>query len=98
MYARNNDELKLKSRKVTIHEFKILNVESPFVDFSVRCSKGTYIRALVRDFGESLNNGAFLTALRRTQIGDYKLTSAWTIETFKQEVLRQAASENANSE
>jgi tRNA pseudouridine55 synthase len=98
MYARNNDELKLKSRKVTIHEFKILNFESPFVDFSVRCSKGTYIRALVRDFGESLNNGAFLTALRRTQIGDYKLTSAWTIETFKQEVLRQAASENANSE
>lgn len=98
MYARNNDELKLKSRKVTIHEFKILNFESPFVDFSVRCSKGTYIRALVRDFGESLDNGAFLTALRRTQIGDYKLTSAWTIETFKQEVLRQAASENANSE
>ncbi len=98
MYARNNDELKLKSRKVTVHEFEILNFEPPFVDFSVRCSKGTYIRALVRDFGESLQNGAFLTALKRTQIGDYKLTDAWTIETFKQEVLRQAGSEEAGPE
>ena len=93
-YARNNDELKLKSRTVFIHEFKILNFEPPFVDFSVRCSKGTYIRSLVRDFGESLQNGAFLTALKRTQIGDYKISSAWTIETFKQEVLSQTDSQN----
>ncbi len=93
-YARNNEELKLKSRTVLIHEFKILNFEPPFVDFSVRCSKGTYIRALVRDFGESLRNGAFLTALKRTQIGDYKLTSASTLESFKDEVLRQTDSRN----
>lgn len=88
-YARDEEELKLKSRKVVIQEFQILNFEPPFVDFSVSCSKGTYIRSLVRDFGESLNNGAFLTALKRTQIGDYKLASAWTIDTFKQEVLKQ---------
>jgi len=88
-YARDEEELKLKSRKVLIHDFQIINFEPPFVDFYVRCSKGTYIRSLVRDFGQSLNNGAFLTALKRTQIGDYKLSSAWTIENFKQEVLRQ---------
>lgn len=97
LYARNNDELKLKSRDVTIHEFKILNFEPPFVDFSVKCSKGTYIRALVRDFGESLNNGAFLTSLKRTQIGDYKLNSAWTIDAFKEEVLRQTGFQNSIS-
>ncbi len=88
-YARDEEELKLKSRKVVIHDFQILNFEPPFIDFSVRCSKGTYIRSLVRDFGQSLNNGAFLTALKRTQIGDYKLSSAWNIENFKQEVLHQ---------
>ncbi len=52
----------------------------PQVDFDVLCSKGTYIRSLARDFGEALGSGAFLSALRRTRVGDYTLTDAYTVE------------------
>lgn len=52
----------------------------PLVDFSVRCGKGTYIRSLARDMGTALNSGAFLSALRRTRVGDYDITQAYTIE------------------
>jgi len=70
-----------------IHDFSLLNINIPDIDFAVSCSKGTYIRSLVSDFGKSLNNGAYLTALRRTQIGDYKVSDAYTIETFKKVIL-----------
>ncbi|MBQ9472838.1 MAG: tRNA pseudouridine(55) synthase TruB [Bacteroidales bacterium] len=52
----------------------------PQVDFRVRCSKGTYIRSLARDFGVALGSGAFLAALRRTQIGDYRVEQAVRLE------------------
>ena len=87
--ARRKEGVALKSRKVNIHEFKLLNYQPPLLDFYVKCSKGTYIRSLVRDFGESLHNGAYLTALKRTQIGDYSLNTAWELEAFKAKVLRQ---------
>lgn len=48
----------------------------PFVDFEVKCSKGTYIRSLAHDFGQSLNSGAYLTALRRTQSGEFSIEQA----------------------
>ncbi len=51
----------------------------PQIDFVVRCSKGTYIRSLARDFGLSLGSGAFLSSLRRTQIGIYAISSAYTL-------------------
>lgn len=86
-YARNNTEVKIKSRKVLIHDFNLLNINIPDIDFAVSCSKGTYIRSLVSDFGKALNNGAYLTALRRTQIGDYKVSDAYSIESFKKLIL-----------
>ncbi len=92
--ARRKEGVALKSRKVNIHEFRLLNYQAPFLDFYVECSKGTYIRSLVRDFGESLHNGAYLTALKRTQIGDYSLNTAWELEAFKAEVLRQTGYKN----
>lgn len=52
----------------------------PQADFVVRCSKGTYIRSLARDMGEALGCGAFLSALRRTQVGDYSVEQAYTLE------------------
>lgn len=48
----------------------------PQVDFRIRCGKGTYIRSLARDFGEALGCGAFLSSLRRTQIGEYRVDQA----------------------
>ncbi len=88
--ARKKEDVKLKSRRVTIHQFDIVNYNPPDAGFYVRCSKGTYIRSLVRDFGESLDNGAYLTALKRTQIGTYSLSDAWSLESVKETILREA--------
>ena len=74
--AREGQEIERKSRKITIEEFKITKIELPFVDFEVKCSKGTYIRSLAFDFGKALNSGGYLTALRRTKIGDFDVINA----------------------
>lgn len=79
-FARENKDVELKSRKITIKEFEITRIAMPEVDFRIVCSKGTYIRSIARDFGSYLNSGAFLTALCRTRIGNYKLSQAQTIE------------------
>ena len=52
----------------------------PQLDFAIRCGKGTYIRSIARDMGEALGTGAFLSALRREQIGDYTLLNAIDID------------------
>jgi tRNA pseudouridine55 synthase len=86
--ARKKQEVKLKSRKVNIFRFELLNIDLPHLDFLVDCSKGTYIRSLVHDFGQAAGKGAYLTGLRRTMIGEYKVSDAWTIEQFKKYVLK----------
>jgi tRNA pseudouridine55 synthase len=52
----------------------------PHIEFKIKCSKGTYIRAIARDFGEKLNNAAHLTSLRRTEIGNYSTNKALSVE------------------
>jgi tRNA pseudouridine55 synthase len=54
-------------------------MELPEVDFRVVCSKGTYIRSLVHDFGKALDNGAYLSELRRTRSGNYHVADAWEV-------------------
>jgi len=93
-YARKNKDVELKPRSVKIGDFSILNIKLPNIDFSVDCSKGTYIRSLVRDFGEKLNNGAYLTGLRRTQIGDFNVSDALSLDEFKKAVLSQTETES----
>ena len=88
-HARKNKDIVLKSRTVAIHQFDLSQIELPDINFSVKCSKGTYIRSLVHDFGKSLNNGAYLTGLRRTEIGKYKVSDAYILDEFKQKVLDQ---------
>ncbi|MBL4715837.1 MAG: tRNA pseudouridine(55) synthase TruB [Bacteroidia bacterium] len=83
--ARRGEEFKTKERTVVIKEFEITKVEVPSVSFRVVCGTGTYIRSLVNDFGKKLNNGAFLTSLCRTRIGEFKLQDAWEIEEFEKE-------------
>ena len=89
IHARKNEDVVLKSRTVIIHQFDLSHIELPDINFSVKCSKGTYIRSLVHDFGKSLNNGAYLTNLRRTEIGKYKVSNAYSLSEFKQKVLEQ---------
>nr|WP_242691702.1 tRNA pseudouridine(55) synthase TruB [Pedobacter sp. SYSU D00823] len=77
--ARRGEDVELKSRKVSITEFEITRIELPEVDFRVVCSKGTYIRSLVFDFGKALNSGAYLSKLRRTRSGDFKVDDAFEV-------------------
>jgi tRNA pseudouridine55 synthase len=88
-HARKKENLVLKSRKVQIDTFELYHIDLPNIDFSVTCSKGTYIRSLIHDFGKSLNNGAYLTNLRRTAIGSFTVANAFTLDQFKQKVLEQ---------
>jgi tRNA pseudouridine55 synthase len=74
--ARKGEEVEMKSRKTTIHYLNNIEIELPFVRFTVGCSKGTYIRSLAHDIGQELGVGAYLTNLRRTKIGDYSVEDA----------------------
>ena len=77
--ARRGEEVVLKTRKVTISIFEITRIELPEVDFKVVCTKGTYIRSLAYDFRKKLNNGAYLSALRRTRSGNFQLENAFEV-------------------
>ena len=77
--ARRGEDVELRPRNVSISEFEITRIALPEVDFRVVCSKGTYIRSLANDFGIALNNGAYLSRLRRTRSGHFKIEDAWEI-------------------
>ena len=81
-FARAGEKVEINSRKVTIYNFEILNIKNKTVNFSVTCSKGTYIRSLAHDFGKALKSGAHLTELRRTKIGSFNVENAASIESF----------------
>ena len=85
-FARAGEAVKIDSRKVTINAFEITNIEGLTVNFSVTCSKGTYIRSLAYDFGKALGSGAHLSALRRTKIGDFSVEKAISIDEFISEL------------
>jgi tRNA pseudouridine55 synthase len=79
--ARQGEEIKMDARKVHINDFKVSNLKNlENMNFEVSCSKGTYIRSLVYDFGKALNSGAYLSSLRRTKIGEYDVADAFQIE------------------
>lgn len=79
-YARKGIEVELGARKVKVHSFDILTMDLPEVTIQVVCSGGTYIRALVSDFGRALGPGAHLIALRRESCGPFDLGDAVSIE------------------
>ncbi len=78
--ARKGIMIEVKPRPVTIHDFDLTRVELPEIDFRAACSKGTYIRSLAYDFGKALRSGGYLSALRRTQVGDFHINDAWNLE------------------
>ncbi len=71
--ARAGQEVKMKSREVNIYSISDVSYSYPRVSFTTKVSSGTYIRSLVRDIGEELGCGAYMSALRRTSIGEYSL-------------------------
>lgn len=81
-YARNGEDLKLQPKKIVIKKIITETIDLPNVTIKVICSKGTYIRALARDIGEDLQCGAYLTALRRTRIGELSVEDAMSVDYF----------------
>jgi len=79
MKARRGEIFEAKTPQVTITEFEITRIELPEVDFRVVCSKGTYIRSLIYDFGRALNNGAYLSKLKRTRSGNFYADQAYGV-------------------
>ena len=78
--ARKGEKVDIEPRNITISDFLITQNNMPELDFEVHCSKGTYIRSLAYDFGKEMNSGAYLSALCRTEIGEFKLEDAWELE------------------
>jgi len=95
-FARQNKEIELQTRKIIISEFEITGTSLPEIDFRIVCTKGTYIRAIARDFGEALNCGGHLTVLRRTRNGQMKVEEAQTMDEIIDEISTWAASEQIN--
>ena len=80
--ARKGEEVIIKSRQVEVKEFEINSVNFPEIYFRIVCSKGTYIRSLVRDLGKLLDSGAYMSSLCRTRIGNFSIENALTIDQF----------------
>jgi|SRR5579872_1662695 len=78
--ARSGKKLELTPRNVRIDSIEIISWQSPFLKIRVDCGRGTYIRAIARDLGETLKTGGYLTELRRTRIGAFDLAGSVTLE------------------
>ena len=87
-FARKGESVELKPKLLVIDEIEVLRFDEQAMQLSLRivCSKGTYIRALARDIGERLHSGAYLTALRRTRVGNIRVEDCYTIDRFLDEL------------
>ena len=80
--AREGKTPEIKSKQVEVYSFEITDFKNLELYFRIKCSKGTYIRSIARDLGYALQSGAHLTKLERTEIGEYSLKQAYTVEQF----------------
>lgn len=85
-FARKGENIEIKPSVVYIREIELVEYNRPVLVLRIRCGKGTYIRALARDIGESLGSGAHLIALKRTAIGDFKISDAFTLKNFEEKI------------
>jgi len=79
----------MPSRQVEIYALEILDYQYPFLKIRTHVSSGTYIRTLGEDIGKALGTFAYLTALRRIQVGPYKIEDAITLDDFMLENLEK---------
>ena len=80
--ARAGKQVEMPRRKVKIYEIEILRYDWPELEIRCKVSSGTYIRTLGEDIGKALGTGAYLTALRRTEVGKYRIEDAVELEKY----------------
>jgi len=85
--ARQGKEVVLEARPVTIYSSELTGYEYPFVTFMSKVSSGTYIRTLVEDIAKKLETGAYMSDLRRTTVGEFKLDDALEVEGLNESVI-----------
>ena len=84
-YARNNIEVKLPIKEVNIYKLELLDYNEDNMEVTIACrvSKGTYIRSLIRDIGNSLDTYATMTELERTKLGIYDINNSYTLSNIE---------------
>lgn len=87
--ARKGITVTLDPRPVTVKTFEVVRISLPEVHFRIQCSKGTYIRSLARDMGEILGVGAYLSSLKRTAIGEFRLENAWELDELVEKINKE---------
>jgi tRNA pseudouridine55 synthase len=97
--ARKGREVEIPSRKVTVHQLRVISYEYPKVNFEAEVSSGTYIRTLAEDIGSSLETGAYLSDLRRIKIGRFLIENSIDLAVISRDNietnLKSAPSESA---
>jgi tRNA pseudouridine55 synthase len=83
-FARKGEEIAMRPQLINISEIEMIDFKIPEITLRVKCSKGTYIRALARDIGKALNSGAYLAVLRRTKIGQFSVDEALILKKFEE--------------
>lgn len=78
--ARRGRKFELKPREVRIDAIEVISWEWPLLKLRIDCGRGTYIRAIARDLGDSLKTGAYVTELRRMRIGEFRIEQSVTLE------------------
>ena len=81
-FARLGEEVELKRALINIYSLTLEEYDLPKIRIRVECSKGTYIRSLAQEIGQALDSGAYLTSLRRTASGDFRVENAEQLEDF----------------
>ena len=83
---RKGNEVELQAKPIRIDEIELTRFDPELMQMDIRvvCGKGTYIRALARDIGRALGSGAFLTALRRTRVGDIRVEDCVDFDHFNE--------------
>jgi tRNA pseudouridine55 synthase len=84
--ARKGEEVVREPREVHVEIFEIVEIALPVIKFRISCSKGTYVRSLIHDLGQKLGVGAYMTALRRTKIGQFHVDEAWGVHELTAEI------------
>jgi len=83
-YARAGEEVVAKPRQVTVSKYNIVKLEDNEAHFEVACTSGTYVRSLVHELGEALGCGALISSLRRTEIEEFKIDEAITLDQIRE--------------
>lgn len=81
-YARKGEKVEIEPRKIEIYSLELVNINEADkqIEFRVSCSKGTYIRTLCENIAEKLGTVGYMKELKRTQVGEFKIEDAITIE------------------